>query len=129
MPDLKLDLKNPATTRLMELDTSTLFLPFGRPIADYLGGQAGSQNGTRAELKQGAIDFSPLVRWTGFGELEQEGLTPAAATAEPADPGVADFLALEPPGRAAGAAGQGKTWPPIASEPNPVFVPRLSALP
>src|SRR5713101_6853114 len=99
MPDLKLDLKNPATIRLMELDTSTLFLPFGRPVADYLRGQAGNQNGTRAVLKQGAIDFSPLVRWsefmsprlrtTGFGELEQEGL--AAAAAEPADPGAADF--------------------------------------
>ncbi len=134
MPELKPDLKTPGAIRLMELDTSTLFLPFGRPIADYLRGQA--VNGTRAALKQNAIDFLPLVRWTkttssqlrttGFGELEQEALIPAA---EPADPGVADFLAFEQPGVAARDASRVKTSPAIAPEPNPVSLPRLSALP
>src|SRR5260370_333688 len=134
MSELKPGLKTPGAIRLMELDTSTLFLPFGRPVADYLRGQA--VNGTRAALKQGAIDFVPLVRWTkttssqlrttGFGELEQEALIPAA---EPADPGVADFLAFEQPGVAARDASRVKTSPPIAPEPNPVSLPRLSALP
>src|SRR3954447_23813577 len=100
MPDLKLDLKNPGSIRLMELDTSTLFLPFGRPIADYLRGTAGNRNGTQALLKQGAIDFSPVIRWseltssrlrtTGFGDLEREAMDEPAAV-DP-DPGVADFL-------------------------------------
>src|SRR5256884_7813031 len=102
MPDLKLDLKNPGSIQLMELDTSTLFLPFGRPIADYLRGVAGNQNGTPALLKQGAIDFSPVIRWseltssrlrtTGVGELEREGFEQPAAAA---DPGGAGFLAFD----------------------------------
>src|SRR5260370_17698750 len=102
MSELKPGLKTPGAVRLMELDTSTLFLPFGRHIADYLRGQA--VNGTRAALKQNAIDFLPLVRWTkttssqlrttGFGELEQEALIPAA---EPAAPALAAFPAFHPP--------------------------------
>src|SRR5215813_10828814 len=111
MTDSKLDLKNAGSIRLMELDTSTLFLPYGRPITEYLQGVVGNQNGTKALLKQGAIDFSPAIRWkecvsshlrtTGFGELEREGLiestASAAAVAEPPDPAVADFLPFEGP--------------------------------
>jgi hypothetical protein len=37
MPELKLDFKNLGAIRLMPLDTTSMFLPFGRPIADYLG--------------------------------------------------------------------------------------------
>src|SRR5260370_17861472 len=84
MTDTKLELKEAGSIRLMELDTSTLFLPYGRPITEYLQGVVGNQNGSRVLLKQGAIDFSPAIRWkdcassrlrtTGFGELEREGL-------------------------------------------------------
>src|SRR4051794_20769847 len=114
MPDLKLDLKNPGSIRLMELDTSTLFLPFGRPIADYLRGAAGNQNGTRVLLKQVALDFSPVIRWseftslrlrtTGFGELEREALHQPAQ----ADPGVADFLPFAQPSVSGGDSSQSR---------------------
>src|SRR5262245_256544 len=106
MPDSKLDLKNPGSIRLMALDTSSLFLPFGHPVTDYLRGAAGSQNGTKAPLQQGPIAFSPDIRWnesistllrtTGFGEQEREGLAErSTAAAETSEPAVADFLAFE----------------------------------
>src|SRR2546426_6661308 len=96
MPESKINVKNPDSIRLMELDTSTLLHPYGRPITEYLLGVVGNQNGTKALLKQGAIDFSPAIRWkdsassrlrtTGFGELEREGLIESTAAAEPPDP-------------------------------------------
>ena len=64
MPELKLDFKKLGGIRLMPLDTTSMFLPFGRPIADYVRGLAGNQNGTRALLKQGSIEFLPRIRWT-----------------------------------------------------------------
>src|SRR3954452_19284359 len=109
MPESKLKLKDPGTIHLMALDTSSLFLPFGLPLADYLRGTAANQNGSRALLRQNPIDFEPAIRWnesiavllrtTGFGELEREGLTAPSkiittAAAEPAVPG---FLPFEKP--------------------------------
>src|SRR5882724_13635658 len=134
MPELKPDLKTPGAIRLMDLDTSTLFLPFGRPIADYLRGAEGNQNGTRALLKQGSIDFSPAIRWseftssglgtTGFGELEREALEESAAAVE-ADPGRADFLPFTQPGVSGGDSNQARRSPAIAPQPNPVSLPRM----
>src|SRR5947208_10277209 len=107
MTDAKLDLKNPGSIRLMELDTSTLFLPYGRPITEYLQGAVGNQTGTTVLLKQGAIDFSPAIRWkdcasslrtTGFVDLDREGLiesTTAAAAPDQPDPAVAATRPLE----------------------------------
>src|SRR3954469_310469 len=102
MPETKLKLKDPGTIHLMALDTSSLFLPFGQPITDYLRGSAGNQNGSRALLKQGAIAFEPALRWndsitallrtTGFGDWKQEGLAQLSkAVAEPPDPAVPGF--------------------------------------
>src|SRR6185369_11139729 len=109
MPDSKIDLKNAGSLRLMDLDTSTLFVPYGRPINEYLLGIIGNQNGTKALLNQAAMDFSPEVHWrnstsstlrtTGFGELEPERSVEAAApAAERCDPAAADFLPFERPG-------------------------------
>src|SRR4029077_19105293 len=103
MPELKLDFKNVGAIRLMPLDTTSMFLPFGRPIADYVRGVAGNQNGTPALLKQGSSQFSPQIRstgstapklrTTGFAEMETEGMAESAAgPAEPPDPAVADFF-------------------------------------
>src|SRR4029077_19174632 len=103
MPELKLDFKNLGAIRLMPLDTTGMFLPFGRPIADYVRGLAGNQNGTRTLLKQGSIEFLPRIRWTeftgrmlrttGFAEVETEAIMePAPGPATPRDPAVADFL-------------------------------------
>src|SRR6185295_299440 len=96
MSDTKLKLKDLGTIHLMALDTTSLFLPFGRPISDYLRGEAGTQNGSRVFLNRGAIDFSPVIRWeesiacllqtTGFGELEREGLVESETEPEPAAP-------------------------------------------
>src|SRR5882724_615978 len=139
MTDSKLDLKNPGSIRLMELDTSTLFLPYGRPITEYLQGVVGNQNGSKTLLKQGAIDFSPAIRWkdcasshlrtTGFGELEREGLIESAAPAEPPDPAVADFLAFERPAVAHRESNPARISPSIAPESLPVSLPRISTLP
>src|SRR5437879_1321252 len=141
MTDAKLDLKNPGSIRLMELDTSTLFLPYGRPITEYLQGVVGNQNGTKVLLKQGAIDFSPAIRWkdcasslrtTGFGESEREGLiesTTAAAAPEQPDPAVADFLPFERPAVAFRESSPARISPAIALDSLPVSLPRVSALP
>jgi len=140
MPDSKLDLKNAGSIRLMELDTSTLFVPYGRPISEYLLGIIGNQNGTKALLNQTAIDFSPAIRWkdstssrlrtTGFGELEREGLVESAApAAEPPDPAVADFLPFEWPGAVTLDSTQSSISPAIGPESLPVSLPRVAALP
>src|SRR5262249_49964585 len=140
MTETKLDLKNAGSIRLMELDTSSLFLPYGRPITEYLQGVVGSQNGTKALLKQGAIDFSPAIRWkdcassrlrtTGFGELEREGLVESTApdVAEPPDPAVADFLPFERPAIAFRESNPARISPAMAPETLPVSLPRMSAL-
>jgi hypothetical protein len=141
MPELKLDFKNVGGIRLMPLDTSSLFLPFGRPIADYVRGLAGNQNGTRTLLKQGSIEFLPRIRWTestsgmlrttGFGGSEREGIVESTTTAvaEPADPGVADFLPFTLPGPAAKGSIQARMSPAIAPEDLPISKPRMAALP
>jgi hypothetical protein len=146
MPELKLDFKNLGAIRLMPLDTANLFLPFGRPIADYLRGLAGNQNGTRALLKQGYIDFLPQIRWTestsrmlrttGFGELEREGVVESAgvaalasAVAEPPDPAVADFLPFGFPEASAKESLQAKTSPALAPGDLPISKPRIAAFP
>src|SRR6266850_739486 len=150
MTDAKLDLKNAGSIRLMELDTSTLFLPYGRPITEYLKGVVGNQNGSKALLKQGPIDFSPAIRWkncasshlrtTGFGELERERPIESAAPAETPDPAVAGFLPFERPGIAqitpSLSAGTGSREsnpasisPVIAPQSFPVLLPRVAALP
>jgi hypothetical protein len=140
MPELKLDFKNLGAIRLMPLDTASLFLPFGRPIADYVRGLAGNQNGTRALLKQGSIEFLPRIQWTestsrklrttGFGELEREGVVESAAVStEPRDPGVADFLAFEFPKASAKEAVQAKLSPAMGPQDLPVSRPRINALP
>src|SRR5579872_6708373 len=140
MPELKLDFKTLGAIRLMPLDTSSLFLPFGRPVADYVRGLTGNQNGTRTLLKQGSIEFLPRIRWTestsgmlrttGFGELEREGiLAPAAGPAVPADPAAADFLPFEVPGAVARDASQAKVTPAIAPEDFPIAKPRIATLP
>jgi hypothetical protein len=144
MPELKLDFKNLGAIRLMPLDTSSLFLPFGRPIADYVQGLAGNQNGTRALLKQGSIEFLARIRWTestsrmlrttGLGEMEREGIVESAAAsavvaAEPPDPSVADFLSFEFPRAAAKDSNQVKMSPAIAPEDLPISKPRIAALP
>jgi hypothetical protein len=136
MPELKLDFKNLGPIRLMPLDTSGLFLPFGRPIADYLQGVVGNQNGARTLLRQGAIDFSPLIRWTestawtmrttGFGELERSGIAEAPA---PADPAVADFLPMPPIGPSARDVRPANISVPTAVEEYPISKPRIAALP
>src|SRR5215467_12457450 len=142
MPDLKLDYKNLGSIHLMPLDTSGLFLPFGRPIAEYLKGQVGNQNGSRILSRPGPIDFSPLIRWTestaagmrttGFGELEREGLAeteaPAAATAPP-DPGVADFLEAMTAEMSAPEPKPVKIAAPAALKNPEIAKPRLASLP
>jgi len=141
MPETKLKLKDPGTIHLMALDTSSLFLPFGRPIADYLRGSAGPQNGSRALLHQGAIDFSPVVRWTesmaallrttGFGELERDALVipDAPPPQEESDPGMAEFLSFDEPELAPREGDQAKISPAIASDDVAISLPRVSALP
>src|SRR5262245_56235391 len=139
MTDSKLDLKNAGSIRLMELDTSTLFLPYGRPITEYLQGVVGNQNGTRTLLKQAAIDFSPAIRWqecassrlrtTGFGEMERGGLVESTTAAEPPDPAVADFLPFERPAVAFRESNPARISPAIVPENLPVSLPRISALP
>src|SRR5260370_39980159 len=126
----------------MPLDPTNMFLPFGRPIADYVRGVAGNQNGTRALLKQDSIEFLPRIEWTasiarllrttGFSEVEveREGIAEAAAgPAEPPDPLVADFLPFEFPWAAAKDSGQAKMSPAIAPEGLPISKPRIAALP
>ena len=140
MPDLKIDFKNLGTIRLLPLDTSSLLLPFGRPIADYLRGVTGAQNGTRALVRQGATDFSPLIRWTastvlvmrttGFGDLERAGVIESAAKpAGPADPGVADFLSSALPGVVARDASPAKAPSPMTPADVTIAKPRIAALP
>ena len=140
MPELKLDFKTLGAIRLMPLETSSLFLPFGQPVADYVRGLAGNQNGTRALVKQGSIEFLPRIRWTestsgmlrttGFGELEREGnACPTAGPAVSADPGTADFLPFGFPDAAAKDANQAKMAPAIAPEDFPISKPRITALP
>jgi hypothetical protein len=140
MPELKLDFKNLGAIHLMPLDTTSLFLPFGRPIADYVRGLAGNQNGTRTLLKQGSIEFLPRIRWTestsgmlrttGFGELERVGIVEsAAAPAAPPDPGVADFLPFGLPGAVAKASNQARMSPAIAPDDLPISKPRIATLP
>jgi hypothetical protein len=144
MPELKLDFKKLGAIRLMPLDTTDMFLPFGRPIADYVRGLAGNQNGTRALLKQGSIEFLPRIRWTestarmlrttGFTEVEREGsvesaVASAAELPEPADPGAADFLPFEFPWATAKGSGQAKISPAIAPGDFPIAKPRIAALP
>src|ERR1700722_8179238 len=127
MPDLKLDFKNLGAINLMPLDTPSLFLPFGRPIADYVRGLAENQNGTRELLKQGSIEFLPQIRWTesisrmlvatGFSEVEKEGIVesaavsaklPAKSPAKSPDPAVADFLPFDFPWAASKDSSQAK---------------------
>ena len=144
MPELKLDFKNLGAIRLMPLDTTSMFLPFGRPIADYVRGAAGNQNGTRTLLKPGSIEFLPRIRWTestarmlrttGFAEVEVEAKTEeivelAAGPAEPRDPAVADFLPFEFPKASAKDSGQAKMSPAMALEDFPISKPRITALP
>ena len=147
MPELKVDFKNLGAIRLMPLDTTSMFLPFGRPIADYLRGLVGTQNGARALLKQGSIEFVPRIGWTestsrmlrttGFEEQEREGIVEstvvsAVVSAEPAappDPGVADFLPFGFPGPVAKDSGQAKMSPAITPEQLPISKPRIAALP
>ena len=140
MPELKIDFKNLGAIRLMPLDTTDMFLPFGRPIGDYLRGLAGNQNGTRALLKQGSIEFLPRIGWTegasgvlrttGFGELEREGMVESeGGPAEPADPGMADFLPFGLPGPSAKGSSQTKLAAAVATEDFPISKPRISALP
>ena len=124
----------------MALDTSSLFLPFGLPLADYLRGAAANQNGARALLRPAAIDFTPAVRWndsiaallrtTGFGELERDGLTPSVRVAppEPADPAVPGFLPFEKPDLAA-SDDAAKISPAAPPEDISVSLPRVAALP
>ena len=69
MSDTKLKLKDLGTIHLMALDSTSLFLPFGRPISEYLRGEAGNQNGSRAFLNRGAIDFSPVDPLGGIHRL------------------------------------------------------------
>src|SRR5260370_7470420 len=116
MPDLKLDQKSRGSIRLMALDTSTLFLPVGSPVADYLQGLVGNQNGTRALLKPSPIDFAPKIRWTqstasvlcttGFCEPVQKVAPPPAQTVphpskpppnQPSSPPVPRFPPLSHP--------------------------------
>src|SRR5262245_25571741 len=130
MPELKLDLKNPGSIRLMQLDSSTLFVPYGRPVTEYLRGTIGNQNGSKALLNRIAIDFSPAICWknstslklrtTGFGELEQEGLVESAAPpAEPPEPAVAEFLPFEPPGAVSRDSNQTRISPASGPESLP----------
>jgi hypothetical protein len=151
MPELKVDFKNLGAIRLMPLDTTSMFLPFGRPIADYVRGLVGTQNGARALLKQGSIEFVPRIGWTestsrmlrttGFGEQEREGIVestvvsavvseePPARSVEPPDPGVADFLPFGFPGAVAKDSNQAKMSPAIAPEELSISKPRIAALP
>jgi len=140
MSDTKLKLKDLGTIHLMALDTTSLFLPFGRPISDYLRGGAGTQNGSRAFLKRCAVDFSPVVRWdesiaallqtTGFGELERDGmaeseLAPPAAS----DPAMAGFLMLAEPRLVALEPNPVKTSTALSHPDLPISLPRILALP
>src|SRR5262245_52114861 len=139
MPETKMNLKDLGPIHLMTLETSSLFLPFGSPATDYLKGAVGNQNGTRRLLKQHPIDFSPALRWsnsmasclrtTGFGALEREGLVHSAGPAEPADPGVADFLPFEWPDVVSLGSNEAKIAPAVEAEDLPVSLPRVSALP
>ena len=144
MPDLKLDFKNLGAIHLMPLDTPSLFLPFGRPIADYLQGLAENQNGTRELLKQGSIEFLPQIRWTesisrmlvatGFSEVEKEGIVesaavPAKLAAKSPDPAVAGFLPFDFPWAASKDSSQAKMSPAIVPPGLPLSKPRIAALP
>src|SRR5579872_4125911 len=107
MPELKIDQKIQGQIRMMPLDTSSLFLPFGRPVTEYLLGEVGSQNGTRVLLRQAPLEFPPTIRWTastarslrttGFGDVERDWFVESAIVAEP-EPAVADFLPMGEPG-------------------------------
>jgi len=140
MSDTKLKLKDLGTIHLMALDGTSLFLPFGRPISEYLLGNAGTQNGSRVFLNRGAIDFPAVVRWeesiasllqtTGFGELERAGLVePEPAPAAEPDPGMADFLRLEGPSLAIQEPNLATTSPAVPHAELPVSLPRVLALP
>ncbi len=149
MPELKEDQKiqgqshrEPIRQEMMPLDSSSLFLPFGCPVAEYLLGDAPNQNGTRALLRVAPIEFPPTIRWTasaaralrttGFGERERSGIVESAIVAEP-EPAVADFLLLGTPGPVPRESDALKLAPAImpAIPPSdfPVSRPRLSALP
>lgn len=140
MPETKIKIKDTGTIHLMALDTSSEFLPFGSPIADYLRGVAGNQNGSRALLKQVAVDFSPAVRWTasiasmlrttGFSELERDGTAaPTQAPAREAEPGIADFLPLREPGLASREPDAVKISPAVEPQALSIALPRVSASP
>ena len=140
MPESRLDLNKLGAIRLMPLDTTSMFLPFGCPIADYVRGVAGNQNGTRALLRQGSIEFLPRVRWTestarmlrttGFADLAtEEPLESAAKSAAPPDPVVADFLPFEFPQAVAKDSNQAKMSPAIARADLPIAKPRIASLP
>ena len=49
--------------RLLPLDTASFFLPFGRPVNDYLRGTAGRDNGLRRLAEQEALDFPFEISW------------------------------------------------------------------
>lgn len=82
MPELKIDFKNLGPIRLLPIDTASLFLPFGRPVADYVSGVVGAENGLRKMSRQGAMDFPITVSWSSIeGSLSTTGFDEESAAA------------------------------------------------
>lgn len=91
----KIDFKKLGPIRLMPLDTAALFMPFGRPVADYLRAGAGKGSGL---TRHPALEFESSVAWqesldalvraTALAE-EEPPVQPAAPEPEP---GRAGFL-------------------------------------
>ncbi len=63
MTKLEVDFKKAGPIRLLPLDTSSLFLPFGRPVGDYIRGVAGRENGLWKLTRQEPLEFPVEILW------------------------------------------------------------------
>ncbi|MGH9660223.1 MAG: hypothetical protein ACRD96_16860, partial [Bryobacteraceae bacterium] len=93
MPETKIDFKKLGTINLLPIETSGLFLAFGRPVSDYLRGAAGNENGTRRWVKPSAVEFPTEVVWSELAAFALELEDSAAPVDEPAaTPSLASLL-------------------------------------
>ncbi|MEO7651802.1 MAG: hypothetical protein ABIZ80_15160, partial [Bryobacteraceae bacterium] len=129
MPELKTSLKNLGPIRLLALDTSTLFLPFGRPVADYLRGGSAVTGGLEKLLRPGVLEFALEVRWSGSLAAWLRTTGVEGRPAEDPDFQMAGFLSMQvgtvAPKKAMPVKGSGALAPAGAE----VLLPRMNTLP
>ncbi len=97
------DFTKTGAIRLLPLDTTSFFLPFGRPVIDYIRGAAGRDNGLGRLAAREAFDFPFEIGWrqSTVERLVPDGLEPEqeqkqAAAAVEVEPEAAGFLSAAP---------------------------------